>query len=163
MSFISNSQIVFSHHGLSAFGPTTVEDSSSNIMGIHFPIGSSTLPVGNWLPEGCNVFDDANLCTSSPIGFIASHGPDTGDEFFTVYHGGLFLGFHDNWCADFEPQCGEVGTWSCFFCDTTIQRVRIFAVAEPHPLTLIGIALVGLAFVRRRAMSAAWAGILNGG
>ena len=144
------------HHGLSSFGDLRLSDSTSNSWGVHFRIGSSTLPVGNWLPEGCNIFDEANPCTSSPDpgGFIASHGPDIGDSFsVSVYHGGLFGNpWHDNWCADFEPQCGEIGTWSCFFCDTTIERVRIFAVAEPHPLTLIGIALVCLAFIRRRAM-----------
>lgn len=154
MHFSGNSLVrPFTHDGLSSFHLWEATD-IDNLLGVYFDMRGSTIPVGNYVPPSCVPNLD---CTSFPVGFMASQNV----TFFTdgsidrgvLWRAGL-LG-DAGWCGEDIPLCGTIsdqqgGSPTIGGFTTTTERIRIFAIAEPPPLTLIGIALVGLAFIRRR-------------
>ena len=159
MHFSGNSLVrPFTHDGLSSFRLWDGAD-IDNLLGVLFDMRGSTIPVGNYLPPGCAFPDD---CTSFPVGFMASQNVtffnDGSIDRGVLWRAGL-LGVV-GWCGEDIPLCGTIfdqqeGSPTIGGFTTTNERIRIFAIPEPHPLTLIAIALVGLAFIRRRAMSIA--------
>jgi len=158
MHFSGNSLVQsFEHHGLSSFSLWTGAD-FDNTLGILYDTRSSTIPVGDLLPVGCSDSD----CTSRPFGFMASQNwsyisnPDLDGP--GIDRGFQWVGGPSQsvpWCSDQVEICGsvtddKVGSPTRGGFTITTERIRVFAIAEPHPLTLIGLALVGLAIIRRR-------------
>ena len=69
MHFSGNSLVrPFTHDGLSSFRLWIGAD-PDNLLGVVFDTQGSTIPVGNYLPPGCDPNQD---CTSFPVGFMAS-------------------------------------------------------------------------------------------
>ena len=155
MQFSGNSLVQpFTHAGLSSF-KLWISADPDNLLGVFFDMRGSTIPVGNYLPPGCLPFQN---CTSFPVGFMASQNVtffnDGSIDLGVRWRGGMFGEFPDR-CGGETPLCGTIfdrqeGSPTFGGSTSTNERIRIFAIPEPHTLTLIGIALVALAFIRRR-------------